>query len=738
MKLNINTSVTIRNNVGIKEIGSVLQNFTDQPLYVIGGELTSTLPGTGYYELEKFDECFHLRDIRNGTMVYCFDKKVANDLLDRKQPCVTVTNKLKTPKEFNNYADYYKNATKKSLDVSISPIKNIKRNFNLDSETNLEISFCPEGRLLGKISIKPSKNEFDVNIEKMITNIDTEKELEKAKDIVLELDENEKEMRGNFGKRYMNLKTPDILPTKPINNNEIKEMEETFGYVESEKVEEFELEESENSEEFEYTEETDIMVQSIMAQSRINETESLVSAILEARKRKRNPSDLKNVDEFFTSLLKKKLKTKKSIEIPSVILPSIPTQRIFLPKVTLGHLDEPLRNLVIETAIEIKNEDSTTGTFYYSGGTFSVLMDTKNIYSVYDWDNRLSLPRLDPEVFKCEYKNNPGYLPIAQFKIIDYKLGFYDLNDPYKKLTKSNTSRNEYEKINNKLFSVWESDIYFSVSTLYTDIVYDLYTDVSIFYPVDKGDSIDIFKLKTGTTSLFPIDDDKSDTIDKRIVSILSDANNIKDKGDGVVVIKKVMDEMENVCGIDNKLKCVYLLYDHVLPKSYDYFPSTDKKNERFLKTSISKLKEFNNNKSVCIKDLYNRRIEELENLVIAKVVQVVHVDQPNEMSWDRKQKMLYKIGQFSPESMAKVVQIITDHDPKNMEYVNVGEETDIDFQLLNELTLLKLEEFVQEKNFPVSVHFGNIVENTVVNMVSPVSPRYPILPTIISSVKKL
>jgi len=545
-------------------------------------------------------------------------------------------------------------------------------------------------------------------------------------------------MRGNFGKRYMNLKTPDILPTKPINNNEIKEMEETFGYVESEKVEEFELEESENSEEFEYTEETDIMVQSIMAQSRINETESLVSAILEARKRKRNPSDLKNVDEFFTSLLKKKLKTKKSIEIPSVILPSIPTQRIFLPKVTLGHLDEPLRNLVIETAIEIKNEDSTTGTFYYSGGTFSVLMDTKNIYSVYDWDNRLSLPRLDPEVFKCEYKNNPGYLPIAQFKIIDYKLGFYDLNDPYKKLTKSNTSRNEYEKINNKLFSVWESDIYFSVSTLYTDIVYDLYTDVSIFYPVDKGDSIDIFKLKTGTTSLFPIDDDKSDTIDKRIVSILSDANNIKDKGDGVVVIKKVMDEMENVCGIDNKLKCVYLLYDHVLPKSYDYFPSTDKKNERFLKTSISKLKEFNNNKSVCIKDLYNRRIEELENLVIAKVVQVVHVDQPNEMSWDRKQKMLYKIGQFSPESMAKVVQIITDHDPKNMEYVNVGEETDIDFQLLNELTLLKLEEFVQEKNFPVSVHFGNIVENTVVNMVSPVSPRYPILPTIISSVKKL
>jgi len=185
MKLNINTSVTIRNNVGIKEIGSVLQNFTDQPLYVIGGELTSTLPGTGYYELEKFDECFHLRDIRNGTMVYCFDKKVANDLLDRKQPCVTVTNKLKTPKEFNNYADYYKNATKKSLDVSISPIKNIKRNFNLDSETNLEISFCPEGRLLGKISIKPSKNEFDVNIEKMITNIDTEKELEKAKDIVL-------------------------------------------------------------------------------------------------------------------------------------------------------------------------------------------------------------------------------------------------------------------------------------------------------------------------------------------------------------------------------------------------------------------------------------------------------------------------------------------------------------------------------------------------------------------------
>ena len=593
MKLNINTSVTIRNNVGIEEIGAVLQNFTDQPLYVIGWELTSTLPGTGYYELVKFDKYFHLRYMENGSivyMIYCFDKKVANDLLCKKSKpdsCVTVTNKLKTPKEFSNYADYYKNATKKSLSVNISPIKNNKKSFNLGGGTNLEISFCPEGRLLGKISRKPSKNEFDVNIEKMITNIDNK--IEKVKEIILvqcvscsrngiieceycgnKVCKNclycdvfhrkncckpcydEKIMIGNFGKRYMNLKTPDIPPPKPINGDEIKEMEETFGYVESEnseESEEFELEESENSEE------TDIM-----AQSRINETESLVSAILEARKRKRNPkspSDSKNVDEFLASLLKKKLKTKKStsIEIPSVILPSIPTQRIFLPKVTLKYLDESLRKLVIETATEIKNEDSTTGTFYYSGGTFSVLMDTKNIYSVYDCDNRISIPRLDPAIFKCEYKNNPGYLPIAQFKIIDYKLGFYDLNDPYKKLTKSSTSRNEYEKINNKLFSVWDSDIYFSVSTLYTDIVYDLYTDVSIFYPVDKGDSIDIFKLKTGTTSLFPIDDNKSDTIDKYIVQALSEANDIKTKGDGVVVIKKVMDEMENTSGIDNKLK---------------------------------------------------------------------------------------------------------------------------------------------------------------------------------------
>ena len=132
MKLNFNTSVTIRNNIGIEEIGAVLQNFTDQPLYVIGGKLTSILPGTGCYELVKFDKCFHLRDVGNGTMVYCFDKKVANDLLRKKSK--SETNKLKIPKEFNNYADYYKNATK-SLDVSISPIK--KRNFNLGGDTNI-------------------------------------------------------------------------------------------------------------------------------------------------------------------------------------------------------------------------------------------------------------------------------------------------------------------------------------------------------------------------------------------------------------------------------------------------------------------------------------------------------------------------------------------------------------------------------------------------------------------------
>ena len=107
-------------------------------------------------------------------------------------------------------------------------------------------------------------------------------------------------------------------------------------------------------------------------------------------------------------------------------LPKLPiVPRRFVDNVHLSSLSIPLKQAVIKTVIEMKENVLPVGSIYFNGATFAVLVDEDNIVSVYDWDNMINTERLIPTRFNGEYDGTPGSLPIAQFTVHQYPYRMY-------------------------------------------------------------------------------------------------------------------------------------------------------------------------------------------------------------------------------------------------------------------------------------------------------------------------
>ena len=90
----------------------------------------------------------------------------------------------------------------------------------------------------------------------------------------------------------------------------------------------------------------------------------------------------------------------------------------------------------------------------------------------------------------------------------------------------------------------------------------------------------------------------------------------IESRSDGIAIIKDLLNKCETNIGGHNKVKLVYLLYDHLLPQVYDYF----KPDFSFWNTVIRKLEELQQEPGVDLSDLVERRMGELkERLDIAQ-----------------------------------------------------------------------------------------------------------------------
>ena len=396
LTFDINVPVSISNGINLKQLGSLLQSFTTKYLYIINDKLYGieildyrVLRGdlkNKKFHLIGYDMCFELKSKDMRTMLYCFNKELA-DFLDS-------SNKPRLPTGL----------------MVCDPVSDIPEMDNQGVECNGNID-----EELGNLSRKDPRTQFDINIKQLIARDKerlerTIKEGEQEKG-----QEKEKEKERINQARY----EQERLELIDIGNE----------------------------------------IQDTMAQSRQNETDSLAAAIRQRRNRNKNKihennnlppkekeemyeqnndhtDDMNKVCSVVDDLLRKKVNKKDqddnyesdnyesdsddhdSENGENVKLPIIP--RIFSDEVKLSNLPDNLQRIIIKTFTNPNSFHS----FYFNGGNFSILFEN-NTYSIYDWDNVLSVDRLRPNKFKGEYDGTPGSLPIAQFTKHEFQYNLY-------------------------------------------------------------------------------------------------------------------------------------------------------------------------------------------------------------------------------------------------------------------------------------------------------------------------
>ena len=102
----------------------------------------------------------------------------------------------------------------------------------------------------------------------------------------------------------------------------------------------------------------------------------------------------------------------KDSDIPAPIVP-----RTYSKNVHLKNLPVELQDAVIREVLRMKEKVSPFGNFIYDGASINIIVDEDNCVSVFEYENRLNVPRLKPSCFKGEYDKTPCSLPIAQFTV---------------------------------------------------------------------------------------------------------------------------------------------------------------------------------------------------------------------------------------------------------------------------------------------------------------------------------
>jgi len=391
--LDIKTQVSIPDGLNIVELGSILQNFTDDLLYVIDGQLyfaSDFKKMDNGYKLNNYDGCFEL--FGHNHDLYCYRKELVNLLCrladSKKNETKTVDEVLGHVKRSDPRQEY--EAGMKELCKNHDDMTSKFGNNNFSEE---------------------KQNEYpEVNLDYLLSLTKKDKETKPAKSKPVKKETKQiKPIKNVKGRKRVTVKS-----SKCSKNNKPP--------VVTDKVE---------------TTENDVMVQ-----SRINGTKALVEAIRKARKEakiikqneennQRRRERVKSTETTFQSKINgtnalveairkvgKDNETKecedqsetKECEDPECVIP-----RLYKDNVKLSDLPQALEKVIVTTFF---NSGFLVPTFYYDG-SYMMINGNGKLYSVFNTNNTLNVPRLNPK-FYLDYDGTPHSLPVAQFKLNRY------------------------------------------------------------------------------------------------------------------------------------------------------------------------------------------------------------------------------------------------------------------------------------------------------------------------------
>ena len=483
MEFDIQTKIFLPNEVDLKTIGAILQHFTSKYLYVSNGKLygVNKVKDLDFScKLVGFSEgCFELK--HKGFPFYCFHRELSDYLCKERSP--STNESIGEKFSHNRPARKSKQAEKKEFDVQklvqeglvlptidkgkqkekLEELKN-KREQEREQKRELKRKLLREKRAINKkkkeerqkernrkqksrvqpvgcfqlpslpvMRLDPEDDSPMFNDEKRVSNetkfanflatlnsdnddsdFDNESSDNKPCSLhtILRDSITEKKEQKVTLNSLLKLGSPrnvaDVssFPHSepiPVDDNADSE-EETFS-GESPK-------QTETKQEMESEEEEDPMVQ-----SRKNATQSIAEAIRQKKNRKVTPPPETPPEEVSPEEIvfsEERASDEDSKE--TVPLPVIP--RKFVDEVPLSSLPKELQNVIANLFFdESYLEESII--FHYEGGMF--VMETKNgIASVFDTENVLNLPRLNPKNYSGRNDGTPESLPIAQFKSQTY------------------------------------------------------------------------------------------------------------------------------------------------------------------------------------------------------------------------------------------------------------------------------------------------------------------------------
>jgi len=490
--LTIDTKLTIPNGIDIVQLGAILQNFTDDYLYVILGNLCSvsdfsTLE-TGY-KLAGHDGGFELSK-DESPIIYCYRKDLLNYLVSSDNILGQVSRSDPRKEYETNFTELCNRNSKKFSDESGIASKFFGNVIEQeDDESYPEVDF----KYLAELDKK------DKDLYK------TEQEKTKLKNKETKLKNKETKLKNKETK----LKKKQPVPIKKNKKEGKPKKTVKFNPKISNPIE--------NSEE---------CSEDAMAQSRINSSRALVEAIKQNRKKRRQGTEkfsesLQSSEEgkvcsVVAGLLKTKAANKQKQDISDdkidvednndkekINLPEPVLPRFYSDKGELFSLPEDLKNYIAKIVFKDGN-----GTFYFDGATIRI-----EDGNVYDLDNVMNVPRLNPKKFSETWDGKPGSLPIAQFKITQYHYKLFiepKINtwSPTKNFTEFNLNENNIREFCKQLVSEHSK-------LIFGDIVFDIFeefgtvtikvlehpdsnTTLSLFHPVDLDDDYKLmFHLTT-------------------------------------------------------------------------------------------------------------------------------------------------------------------------------------------------------------------------------------------------
>jgi len=380
---NINTTITTENGVDLKTLGSILQQFTQEYLYIVNDRLYGVADLKDIkngYKLSSYDGCFCHTDGISNT--YCFSKDLSdhwNNLYKILSNSENIERYIKPTVKFN--------LSRRFIELS-HKIPNIEHNeqtnkIRSNSQEDKIRSNSQEDKILSN-SQEDIMSNSRINGTNSIVNAILYKR--KTQEIQSKLNSREdtnlvmSEINNIEGLEYV---SPDVSPnvtpylTRKSGEDEISESEETEedfdkdfstkNYVNNEEVDDEEFDSSEDN-------------------------------------------------------------NSKDIEV------EIPKPRKYNDTVSLYDLPTTLRDVIIDTIYSVPIYSGCyIQPFYYNGATIKITFNDmvykdihySEVYQVYDIFNWLNLDRLNPNLwgnYKTFDSKEKGYsnMPIALFTINEY------------------------------------------------------------------------------------------------------------------------------------------------------------------------------------------------------------------------------------------------------------------------------------------------------------------------------